>query len=426
MHGTGKMYVVFFVFQFRCLGILTPCSQSGQVQERSIIYTPSLITIDSIDDYRHFIHWIVYLFLRTKKVEIEYIMENNMHKKMVPQPVWQRIILLMILGYEAAGCLLGSALLILEPDGRYMDMPVELMHGVFRDFLIPGMILFGLGILNTFAFVLVLRRNGLDWFMAGLALGGLFIWFVVEIIILEELHWLHAMWGLPVLLGWLVTIPLIALRHDTLMMRKFLLTCGILSSLWYVGINIFVPTQYEGYSVASLTVSELSAIGAPTRIIWVLLAIMYLLLLMAFGWGVLKSTGGSRQLRIAGNLIIAYCIINFYWPPMHQREVIAAGGGSLTDSLHIVWALMTLLFNMLLMGYGAAALGKRFRLYTIATWVVFMVFGILTFIESPGIEVNQPTPHLGVWERINIGAFLLWIIIFAIALLNRINRKEIH
>jgi len=345
---------------------------------------------------------------------------------MVAQPAWQRIILLIILGYEAAGCFLGGTLLVLAPDGRYLDMPVDLMRGVFRDFLIPGIILFGLGILNTFAFVSVLRRTGLDWFMAGLALGGLLIWFVVEIIILQELHWLHAMWGLPVLLGWLVTIPLIALRHDTLMMRKFLLACGILSSLWYVGINIFVPTQYAGYSALTLTVSELSAIGAPTRIIWVLLAILYLLLLMAFGWGVLKSSAGDRQLRIAGSLIIAYCIMNFYWPPMHQREVIAAGGGSLTDTLHIVWAMMTLLFNMLLMGFGAAALRKRFRLYTIATWVVFIVFGVLTFTESPGIEANQPTPHLGIWERINMGAFLLWIIVFAIALLNKRNQKEIN
>jgi hypothetical protein len=342
--------------------------------------------------------------------------ELQMQKK-VSQPRWQRIVLLSVLAYEAAGCLLGGGLLIAAPDGRYMDMPVELMHGVFRNFFIPGIILFGLGILNTLAFITVFRRTSSDWFMAGLALGGLFIWFVVEIIILQELHWLHAMWGLPVLLGWVVTIPLIVLRHDTAIMRKALLTCGILSSLWYVAISIFVPMMYEGYSMTSLTVSELSAIGASTRILWVLLAMLYLLLLIAFGWGVLKSSGRSRHLRIAGNLIIAYCIMNFYWPPMHQREVIAAGGGTLTDTLHIVWAMITLLFNMFLMGFGAAALGKRFRIYTIATWLVFIVFGILTFMESPGIETNLPTPYIGLWERINMGAFLLWIIVFAFVLL---------
>jgi hypothetical protein len=346
----------------------------------------------------------------------------EMHaQKKVNQPLWQRITLLSVLGYEAAGCLLGGSFLIAAPDGRLMDMPVDIMHGVFRDFFIPGIILFGLGILNTITFISVFRRRGSDWFMAGLAMGALLIWFVVEIIILRELHWLHAMWGLPVLLGWMVTTPLIVLRHNTTMARKALLICGILSSLWYVAINIFVPMLYEGYSTVTLTVSELSAIGAPTRIIWVLLAIAYLLLLMAFGWGVLKSAGGNRKLRMAGSLIIAYCILNFYWPPMHKREVIASGGSTLTDTLHIVWAMITLLFNMLLMWFGALALEKRFRLYTFATWAVFIVFGVLTFMESPGIEANLPTPHLGIWERVNMGAFLLWIIVFATNLLQKIR-----
>lgn len=339
-----------------------------------------------------------------------------MKTSLLVQPQWQRIILLSVIGYEAAGCLLGGVLLIAAPDGRYMDMPVDLIHGAFPDFLIPGIILFGLGILNTFAFVSVLRKTRSDWFLAGLAMGGLLIWFIVEIIILQELHWLHAMWGLPVLLGCTLTIPLIAFRHNTAKTTKVLLLCGIFSSLWYVAINVVVPTFYEGYNMLTLTVSELSAIGAPTRILWVLLALFYVLLLSAFGWGVLKSASGNNKLRMAGGLIIAYCILNFYWPPMHQREVIGAGGGTLTDTLHITWAVITLLFNMLLMGFGASALGKWFRIYTLSTWVIFIVFGVLTFMESPGIEANQPTPHLGLWERINMGAFLLWTIVFAATL----------
>lgn len=43
---------------------------------------------------------------------------------------------------------------------------------------------------------------------------------------------------------------------------KVLLVCGILSSLLYVAMNVFVPMLFEGYSLASQTVSELSAIGA--------------------------------------------------------------------------------------------------------------------------------------------------------------------
>ena len=131
---------------------------------------------------------------------------------MLSQRTWQRIVLLVVLGYEGLGALTGGGLLIARPDGRYMDMPVGLMHGTFSDFLIPGIILFGLGVLSVAAFFAVLRRRDTAWLSAGLALGGLTIWFLVEIIIIRELHWLHAMWGLPVIVGITAAIPLLPSR----------------------------------------------------------------------------------------------------------------------------------------------------------------------------------------------------------------------
>ncbi|UKJ06208.1 DUF998 domain-containing protein [Solitalea lacus] len=332
------------------------------------------------------------------------------------QSKWQQIILLIILGYEAAGALLGGILLIAGPDGHLMDMPVGIMNGVFRNFLVPGIILLGLGILNSFAFVSVIHRATADWFMSGFALGGLFIWFVVEIIILQELHWLHAMWGIPVLLGWMVAIPLIASRNAT--GPKALLICGILSSIWYIAINIYVPLKYEGYNMASYTVSELSAIGAPTRVLWVLLCLLYSLLFAAFGWGVLQVAKENYHLRLVGYLILAYCIFGFYWPPMHMR----GNEPNLSDTLHIVWAIVTNIFMWLFMGFGAATLGKQFRIYTIISIILHIIFGILTFSEAPNIAINSPTPMIGNWERINIGIFMIWVIMLAIVLLRRENR----
>ena len=52
------------------------------------------------------------------------------------------------------------------------------------------------------------------------------------------------------------------------MLRKLLLIYGILSSLLYVAINILVPMAWDGYNAVSQTVSELSAIDAPTRPLW--------------------------------------------------------------------------------------------------------------------------------------------------------------
>ncbi len=340
----------------------------------------------------------------------------------VDQLKWQRVVLLIVLGYEAAGALVGGLLLIAAPDGRLMEMPVEILHGAFHNFLIPGIILLGLGILNGVSFVSVIRRSPTDWLMAGLALGGFVIWFVVEIIILQELHWLHLMWGLPVLLGWLALIPLIALRQPHEAMKRILITCGILSSLWYVAMNIYVPMQYDGYDMAVYTVSELSAIGAPTRLLWVLLGVAYPLLFGAFGWGVLKSAENSRSLRIVGGLIIAYCVFNLYWPPMHMR----GDEPTLTDTLHIAWAIVTNIFMWLFMGFGAAALDKPFRLYTIASFLLHIVFGILSFMEAPNIPTNGPTPTIGIWERVNILVFMMWVIVFALVLLRKRNVTYIH
>lgn len=200
---------------------------------------------------------------------------------------------------------------------------------------------------------------------------------------------------------------------------KILLYCGILSSLLYIAMNIIVPMRYEGYDWASQTVSELSAVDAPTRPLWVGLVIVYLLLVVAFGWGVWKSAAGNRRLRIMGGLIFIYGVLGLFCPPMHQREVLAAGGGTLTDTMHSVSGGVSVLLMLLSIGFGAAALGKRFRLYSIASLVILVAFAALMTIESPRIAANQPTPWVGVWERIFIAVFMVWVVVLAVILLRK-------
>jgi hypothetical protein len=209
------------------------------------------------------------------------------------------------------------------------------------------------------------------------------------------------------------------------MVRKTLLVCGVLSSLLYVVMNVFVAMQWEGYSSASQTVSELSAIGAPTRPLWVGLGIVYTLLVTAFGWGVWKSARGSRPLRVVGGVLIAHGLLGLGWPPMHQRAVLAAGGGTLTDTLHIVWTIVTVLLMMIAVGFGAAAFGKRFRLYSIATMVILVAFGVLAGTYAPLVQANLPTPWVGVWERISIAVDMLWVAVLAITLLRVQERAAV-
>ena len=66
---------------------------------------------------------------------------------------------------------------------------------------------------------------------------------------------------------------------------------------------------------------------------------------------------------------------------------------------------------------AAAALGTRFRVYSITTMVVLVAAGVLTSLDAPRIQADLPTPWVGVWERINIGVFLAWVVALAITLL---------
>ena len=215
-------------------------------------------------------------------------------------------------------------------------------------------------------------------------------------------------------------------------MRKTLLACGILSSLLYAAMNVFVAAQWPAYSSFSQTVSELSAIDSPTRTLWVPFGFLFTALLLAFGYGVWLTAGprrvieGSaepslrshdRALRTAGALLMIYAVFGVFWPPMHLRPVLAAGGGTLTDTLHIVWTAVSAVLMMLAIGFAAAFFGTRFRAYSILTIVAMLVFGWLTGTYAPAMQANQPTPWVGVVERILIGFQMLWIVVFATALL---------
>src|SRR5580765_364664 len=70
------------------------------------------------------------------------------------------------------------------------------------------------------------------------------------------------------------------------MLKRILLACGVLSSLLYVGIDALAALRYPEYhSYASQAISELGAVGAPTKELVDPLFIIYGVLLIAFGVG---------------------------------------------------------------------------------------------------------------------------------------------
>jgi hypothetical protein len=217
--------------------------------------------------------------------------------------------------------------------------------------------------------------------------------------------------------------------QESMRAQKTLLICGILSSLLYVAMNIFVPLWDDSYNSFSQTISELSAIDAPTRLAWVIPGILYTILVAAFGWGIRRSAGQNRKLRIAGDLLFAYGIIGIGWTfaPMHKREVLAAGGATVSDTVHLyVMSTISSLFMLISMGFAAAAFGKWFRIYSIISILSLLFYGAITASYATKVEKDLPTPWLGVIERLMIGVFLLWAVMLALLLLQKMKITVPH
>jgi hypothetical protein len=199
-----------------------------------------------------------------------------------------------------------------------------------------------------------------------------------------------------------------------------LLACGVLYSLTYVVANDLVAAaHYKGYSSMSQAVSELSATGAPTKTFLTAMLPVWTALMIAFGVGVWRSARGRRALKATAGLLVAFGVTGVLWLafPMTSRDEMVKGTTPANDIGHLVLTAATILFILGMIGFAASAFGKRFRRYSIVTAATVLVFGALTGMESPRIPKGEPTPWLGLSERISIGAWLVWMVVLAIILI---------
>jgi amino acid transporter len=205
------------------------------------------------------------------------------------------------------------------------------------------------------------------------------------------------------------------------MVRKILLGCGVVSSVLYIAVDVLGSLRYPGYRYADQEFSELTAQGSPVRSLMIALnEIPYTLLVAAFAGGLWTSAEPKRAGRITGAMLIGYALsgmVTGVFFPMKRREALAAGEGTLRNAMHPPGTIVMSLFIVLAMSYGARLLGRRFLYYSYGTIAILIVFGVLTSLQVGRMEANEPTPWMGVEERINIYATMLWVAALAIGLL---------
>jgi hypothetical protein len=183
-----------------------------------------------------------------------------------------------------------------------------------------------------------------------------------------------------------------------------------------VATDILATLRYQGYSYTDQVFSELTAEGAPTRPLMVALnGIPYTLLVTAFGIGVWASTAPQRAGRATGALLIGFAATGMAGGmlfPMTTR----GSDGTLRNVMHIPATAVMSIFILTAMGFGSTLVGTRFRYYSYGTILTLLVFGGLTSVQGGRLADNQPTPWVGLEERANIYATMLWIAVLAAAL----------
>lgn len=201
------------------------------------------------------------------------------------------------------------------------------------------------------------------------------------------------------------------------MARNILLGCGIIGSAWWVAMDVVGSLRYDGYRYVDYSISELSAEGAPTRLFMTVASgIPYAVLMTAFGLGVWATAGESRAQRVTGTLVtteVLWGVVGGIAFPMAPRGV----EGTLRNDLHVIYGLGMPILFLLAIGFGSRLLGTRFRYFSYGTIVVMLVFGALTGIQGGKVPSGESTPYMGLEERINAYASMLWLAVLAVGLL---------
>jgi len=194
-----------------------------------------------------------------------------------------------------------------------------------------------------------------------------------------------------------------------------LLACGILSGIFYAGMDAVGGLQWAHYSWISEEFSRLSAVGAPSR--WVILDMcpVYTALVVAFAVGLIWwSRGRNRGLRVIPVALIAYAAANLVWPQFYPENMSQAAS-AFTNTMHIVITGVVVTTWLIILGIAATSYRGWLRLYAIGTILVVLVFGGgLAGWQGALMAAGQPHPWLGLVERINIYGFYAWMSVLAV------------
>jgi hypothetical protein len=207
-------------------------------------------------------------------------------------------------------------------------------------------------------------------------------------------------------------------------LTRWLLACGIAGAALFLAMDCVAAFWlHPGYDITSQQVSELSAIGAPSRSFWMTLGFPHAALTFAFAYGVWRASAGRWSVMTTAILLALFALNSFLWgwvAPMHMRGVAFTS----TDTLHIVFTVVAVLLMVGFMTIGARAFDGRFRWFSGVTIVAMLVCGGMVGTQVPAIAQGLPTPWMGLVERVSVYAPSLWMVVLALMLMGEIEDRK--
>jgi len=186
----------------------------------------------------------------------------------------------------------------------------------------------------------------------------------------------------------------------------------------YAVADLLAGLYWDDYSFRDQTISELGAIGAPSRPLFAAILIPVYLLMIGFGAGVWRTAFGRLKIKVIGALLIALGVLALavgQFVPMQARGT----EQGLTGLLHLVEGMVAMFILLIAMSIAAFSFGWRFRYYTITTIVLVFAFGAWSGMDAPLLNSGLITPWLGVKERLFWYTYQLWFIVLALKLLQQ-------
>jgi hypothetical protein len=197
------------------------------------------------------------------------------------------------------------------------------------------------------------------------------------------------------------------------MLQKILITGGIIAPLLYLGIDRLAGSLIKGYSFSAQSMSDVSAIGSPQRMLAVLLTIVACVFMTAFGGGVWLASNQLLLLRVVSVLIIGNAIFGLVatvFFPTHY------GVRPNFNSAGVLIMFSSVLFFVLAMVIGALAINGWFRIFSIAIPVAYILLAILRFATAKNFSTGEIVSLIGTQERTMSYSYLLWVLVFSIYL----------